>query len=364
VERAENAEDADSEPSALQNATQGETPRETRRDAKRAAWREWRDRFGTRFVVALIGLVAATLVGILVVGNSLQPGTSYAGSPVPTSAVDPQVALQAELTAAASATAWPDNLSPSLDDVIAQTTTNNPALACFDIGATPDLGSCTWGDSTAPKHLYLVGDSTALAYAPAFKAMAEASGGRWKITTVGLYGCRFTTVDVANDGAGVMDACPQRKADVAAAIARDQPQLVVISNAYALGQTPAGNPLSVSDLVSATTAEVGSFNVGNRIAYLAPPPLGDDLGQCYSRVSSPQNCNAPVDQAWIDFARATKAAAGSHFVSSLSFSCVDGVCPAFAGTIPTKFDTVHLTDAYSVRIAPVIQYLLQAAGLL
>ena len=190
---------------------------------------------------------------------------------------------------------------------MSQTSTNNPARRCFDIGATPSFDDCTWGNRSAPKHMYLVGDSTAMAYAPAFKAMAEASGDQWQITTIGLYGCRFTDVLVQNDGDGVMDACPQRKQDVADRIRADAPQLIVMSNAFALGQSSARQPLSTSDLVASTLAEAAEYNAAGRVVYLAPPPLGAPLGQCYSKVSSPIDCAVNVDAAWNDFEAAFEA---------------------------------------------------------
>ncbi|MGY4856584.1 acyltransferase family protein [Cryobacterium sp. AP23] len=340
------------------------------RGERRAAWRTWRSRFSTQFILSTLGaFVIVAVVGVSFELNDrpLTPAAAPVATPVASADANPSVQLQADLAAAAVATAWPDNLSPSLDAAMAQTSNNNPARACFNPGDTPDFGRCTWGDDAAPNQMYLVGDSEALSYAPAFKAIAEASDGQWKITTIGLYGCRFTAVDVANDGDGVMDACPQRKLDIASAIAADAPRLVVVANAFALGQDTNRTPLSVADLVASTAAETATFNAAGKIVYLAPPPLGADLGQCYSTVSSPQDCNSAVGQAWQEFASATataSAATGDFYLDSLGFSCVDGVCPAFSGTIPTKYDTVHMTPAYAEHVASAIRFELGALGLM
>ncbi|WP_253202072.1 acyltransferase family protein [Subtercola sp. PAMC28395] len=342
----------------------------TRRQARSAAWQEWRDRFGTQFILSTVGLVAVVAVIAVSIEVSLRDAP-LPGAPVSSSLAvpdqDPTVALQADLASAASSSAWPSDLSPSLDDAISRTSSDNPANSCFAVGDTPNFDDCTWGSHSAPNHLYLVGDSTALAYAPAFKEIAEASAGLWQVTAVGLYGCRFTDVLVQNDGSGVMDVCTQRKDDIAAKIAADAPRLVVVSNAFALGKSSAGTPLSVDDITTSTLAESAKYNAAGRLVYLAPPPLGSDLGRCYSQVSSPQDCNAGIDQAWQDFAGATEAAAsanGDHFVTSLPFSCSNGVCPAFAGTLPTKYDSVHLTAEYSAHIGPVIQQEFVALGLM
>ncbi len=333
-----------------------------------AAWTAWRERFGTQFIVSTVGIIAIATIAVFGVGTALQ-GSRPALAPEAAAtqpAQNPEAQLQADLSAAVSATSWPGNLSPSLDSVMSTTSNNNPARDCFNTGNTPDFGRCTWGNSNAPHHMYVVGDSEALSYAPAFKAIAEASGGQWKITTIGLYGCRFTDVLVQNDGNGVMDSCPQRKQDIANKIAGDHPQLVVIANAYALGQTPDGTPISAAAMVQSTVTEAAKYNSAGKILYLSPPPLGAELGQCYNKVSSPQNCNTAVDAAWNEFARDTIAAKGpgDTFINSLPYSCFSGVCPAFAGTLPTKYDSVHMTVNYSEHIAPALRYDLVALGLM
>lgn len=343
-----------------------ERPRPPRTE-RREAWAAWRSRFGTQFVMALLcGVIVASAGGILV-HPQLQPVASApAEGPAATDDADALAIVEQELAAATGATAWP-SLSPSLDDAISRTSMDNPARDCFAPGDMPDLGRCSWGSGDAPKRMFLIGDSTAMAYAPAFRAIADQSGGEWRITTVGLYGCRFTDVLVHGDGDGVMDSCGDRKQRIAEAIAAEQPDVVVLSHAFALGRTEAGQDLSVGDLVAATTRYADSLGVGERVTYLAPPPLGADLGSCYTQVSTPGECTMPVGDTWRAFADATSAAAadsGRRFVSSLPVTCAGEVCPAFAGSTPTKYDAVHLTTAYAEHIAPALRRLLTEAGTL
>jgi len=142
---------------------------------------------------------------------------------------------------------------------------------------------------------------------------------------------------------------------------------VVVANAFALGQDTSRTPLTVTDLVASAAAETAEYDAAGAIVYLAPPPLGADLGQCYSRVSSPQDCTTTVGATWREFAAATSATTaltGDHFVSSLGFSCAADICPAFAGTLPVRYDAVHLTPAYAERIAPAIRSELATLGLM
>jgi len=333
--------------------------------------RVWRERFGAQIFLATAGLLAVALATATWVhstsgaGPLIQP-PAIADPSAPAPAADPTAQLPAELAAAVTATSWPE-LRPSLDEVMAQSSGANPAHDCFSPTVMPDPAACTWGSADAPTHLYLVGDSTAMAYAPAFRAMAENSGGQISATTMGLYGCRFTDVLVQNDGDGIMAACPQRKEFVRALIAADQPSLLVVSNVFTLGRSTEGTDLSAQDLVTAAQAETATYGMPGRVVYLAPPPQGVNLGACYSQVSSPAACAAAVDDTWIAMWEATAAAAaasGDHAIDALPFSCWEGICPAFAGTLPTKYDQTHLTVPYAEHIAPYLTWALQSQGLI
>lgn len=336
-----------------------------------APGRLWRERFGTQIFLATAGLLAVALGTATWVhatsgaGPLIQP-PAVAAPASPTPAADPTAQLQAELAAAVTATAWPV-LHPSLDEVMAQSSGANPAHDCFSPTVTPDPAACTWGSADAATHIYLVGDSTAMAYAPAFRSLAENSGGRIAATTVGLYGCRFTNVLVQNDGDGIMAACPERKDVVRQLIAADQPSLVIVSNAFTLGRSTDGTDLSAQDLAAAAQSEAATYGMSGRVVYLAPPPQGVNLGACYSPVSSPSACASAVDDTWVAMWDATLAAAtasGDHAIDALPFSCWEQVCPAFAGTLPTKYDQTHLTVPYAEHIAPYLAWVLQSQGLI
>ena len=323
-------------------------------EARSAAWTSWRERIVAQMAGSALGLGAIVLLVALVTNSSF--GASDLLASAQRSQTTPGT-VQAELQAAVDATSWPA-LSPSLDDVMTTGSLDNPARSCFDVVATPDPASCTWGLSTAPHHMYLVGDSTALAYAPAFKAIAEASGGQWRITTMGLFGCRFTEVTVQSDDANAVAQCASRKDSITQHILSDRPDLVVISNDFTEAQGTDGSALGVAQLVASAASQAARLQEAGRIVYLAPPPLGADLSQCYTTLSSPQACTSGIDPTWSVFLSATEqvaAATHDHVVSSLPFSCVDGRCPPFAGTLPTRFDAVHMTTAWSTHVAPVIQ---------
>lgn len=333
-----------------------------------SGWAAWRARYTAQIGISAAALAIGAAVVILVVQITSGPFTLGSTGPESSSVVEPgdaATAVQTELSAAIAATSWPV-LTPSLDEVMARSSSDNPARDCFQPDVAPDAAACTWGDPDAPRHMYLVGDSSAMAYAPAFKAIAESSEGAWRITTVGLYGCRFTDVLVDISDSAVVAACPQRKDDVRRMIESAPADLVVVSNASTLGHTVDGRDLTADELLVAAQAEVGSYRAAAGVVYLAPPPHGQDLGRCYSPLTAPSACLSAVESTWHemqDAATTVAASTGGHVIDPLPFSCVEDVCPAFAGQLPIRYDETHLTVAYAERIAPVLRADLVAIGL-
>lgn len=206
-----------------------------------------------------------------------------------------------------------------------------------------------------------------MAYAPAFRRIADDSAGGIRVTAMGMYGCRFTDVLVENDDPQVMAGCQERKAAVRAMVLADRPDLVVMSTAFTLGHTVAGQDLSADALIGAQRREAATYDMGDRMLFLAPPPQGVSLAACYTTTSSPRACDSAVDGTWRTMeaiSESSATAGGGHALSSLPFTCADDVCPPFAGTIPTTYDQTHLTVEYAEHIAPALRQALDAMGLL
>lgn len=344
---------------------------ETAPPSRPLTWAAWRERFSARIGLAAAVLTigaGATVLSVFVTYGApvLQlPGITTVAAPDPAEVADALPTLQAQLAAAVSADAWPE-LHPGLDEVIRESSSDNRAHDCFTPDATPDPGRCTFGDPSASRHLYLVGDSSAMAYAPTIAALAEQSGGAWRATTVGMYGCRFTDVMIETRDPAVAANCAARKEQVRAMVAADPADLVIVSNAFTLGTAVGGASLDAAQLATATFAEVGAWAPPGRTVFLSPPPHGADLDRCYSPVTGPSACLAAVDDVWTQMESATEAeaaATGNNAISALPFTCWQNVCPAFAGDTPVRYDETHLTPAFAERLAPILQQELQARGL-
>ena len=340
-------------------------------DPRPTTWGAWRERYAGRMgwgaAVLTIGAGATVLSVFAAYGAPTLPlpGTKVVASADPAEIAEALPTLQAELAAAVSATRWPE-LRPGLDEVIRESSSDNRAHDCFTPDIAPDAGRCTFGDPAAPRHVYLVGDSSAMAYAPTLAALAERSGGTWRATTVGMYGCRFTDVAVESRDPAVAGACEPRKEQVRTMIAADPADLVIVSNAFTLGRSVDGETLDAPRLAAATFAEVGPWAPPGRTVFLSPPPHGADLNRCYSPVTGPSACLAAVDDVWTQMEAAAEAeasATGNTAISALPFTCWENVCPAFAGDTPVRYDETHLTPAFAERLAPVLQRELQDRGL-
>jgi hypothetical protein len=324
----------------------------------------WRERFRTQVALAAAGLVAAALLVVLVVQVQQprpcrrRPGERIRRRPrskIRRRRCRPISRRRCRRRVARSA--------PSLDEVMAQSSGRTRArLLRADAAAgcrRVHVGERRCSAAPVPR-----GRLDRDGVCAGAEGARRAERGAIRVTTVGLYGCRFTDVLVQNDDPAVMQACTQRKNDVAAMIAADHPEQVLVSNAYTLGRTADGRDLSAADLIAAEAAEMARYGMPGRIVYLEAPPEGAPLGNCYTRVGSPYACATSITPVWRDMQAATAAAAaasGDRLVDALAFTCWQDVCPAFAGTLPIRYDQTHLTVAYSAHLAPYLRWALDGA---
>ena len=270
-------------------------------------------------------------------GPQAQPSASNAD---PTAdAMGPELAkVQGELRAALLARSWP-SLSPAPG-----AERSSSVVGC---GAKLEpLPTCAWG--TGSKWLYLVGDSTSTAYTNAFIAAVNELPG-WRVRSAGGAGCPFASTllntEPDNQFAG---NCLQRNADVVGEINRLRPRVVVIT---------ARGGLDDSDIAS-QYAELRKLqhSVG-RFVVLPPNPAGKDPAECYTKLTTPTACVAVTTvQYRAELANDRKLAEELHgvFIDPTRFFCVGLYCPEFAGHIAVRHDSVHITEAFSTRLGPVI----------
>lgn len=276
-------------------------------------------------------------------------------------------ALQDEIDAALTATAWPQ-LDPSMESVIEGPETPPEVMAC---GGTnlPSVDSCTWGSPKASKRVVVLGDSVALAYVGPLRDIALNINGDIQVHSEAMTGCMFLSDQNANSDTALNSACPGRKQHAIDFINETKPDVVVISNVYSAPMILGSNERITAARRSQSLREIVEKFQGNvkKVVFLAAPPTGVDIAECYStRSSKPADCVTQVNADWYSIAAAEQGLARSinaTWIDSLPWLCSGGrFCPSFVGTTPSKMDRTHIAPAYGVKIYPVINESFESAG--
>jgi peptidoglycan/LPS O-acetylase OafA/YrhL len=331
--------------------------------------------------------LAMVTAGVVLVGLMPETSRSSASSSVNPSIVNSQgratsaqrpperamlpeeAKLSDEIDDALRAEEWPV-LSPSLDDAVSgQGDTHiNP---CLD-DARNSITDCTRGDLGAPHTIVLVGDSNSMSYHGAFESIVNASNGKWRMELRDFVGCSFMEgvlklnfVDPVRE-----EACPGHVESTIAAIEAERPDIVVVTNGYwshefvssGKAQTPTERLESIRNVLLRISKSAG------KLILMSPPPDSRDLRECYSSISSPTDCVGSLPESWFDFESVDRRVAdgidNALFIDTRRWFCnQNGLCPAFAGTLPIRHDDIHLTAAFSRRLGPVVQEAFAAVGL-
>ena len=258
-------------------------------------------------------------------------------------------ALHAQLRAALRATRWP-TLVPSVDAEVAKEVPEPPEIsACGQ--ARLVLQHCTWGADAAQHTVLLVGDSTSVAYTDVFRTLIEAMPS-WRLVAAGGVGCNFGDTVVVVRRTRQAAGCVARQRAVHAAIERLRPDVLVITNRASADKGYATVRESIEREVRSLAGTVGT------VVVLPPPPSTLDPEFCYDEGGSPLDCVAEVqgkDSAWLAEQAVLARDLGGVLVRDQDWFCVADVCPGFAGHLLISQDGNHLTDAFAVRLVPIVR---------
>jgi hypothetical protein len=184
-------------------------------------------------------------------------------------------------------------------------------------------------------------------------------------------GCVFTDASMFTVDEAIADSCPLLKQQAIDLINSTKPDVVIMSNTYRNKFLSGSRRQMTSDEWSGSIAKyVDAFRQStDAVVFLAAPPADKNIKECYERKSSvPADCISEVEDSWRSIARSEQNAAksvGGTWIDSRPWFCNEaGLCPTFAGSTPTKLDTVHMTLAYGEKIYPVMGESLESAGVL
>ncbi|MDQ0731136.1 acyltransferase family protein [Arthrobacter sp. B1I2] len=286
-----------------------------------------------------------------------------------------QAALAAKVEESARATEWPE-LSPSMDGLgrasLAPEWSNDGCLGLEQKAlANPQANAerCVYGDPKAAKTAMVLGDSVAISYVPAIRAALEPRG--YKVLVYTMQQCPAAKVSVLK-----LDKSPHPECDAF----RDwtwtkanelHPDLLFLTST--VSPTLASGAQGSAFLDEWAQGYGDTFRALNsaakRTVVLDPPPGGQSLSDCATRISRPSDCKTTVSKLYADVH--TVASDQVQELGNKSFEvlttrtwfCTDyGYCPSFMGTTPVYADGTHLTAKYSSSLGPVLAEALKLAA--
>lgn len=327
--------------------------------------------------LAAVGALALLVVALLSYAppapETVASVPAVASTPADPSGQEPtmgplETQLNTEIVNALQANDWPA-LDPTMESVIDGPESSPDVMKC-GYGAQIDPTRCTWGETTAPVHVLLVGDSVGLGYAAPLRRIALDSGGHIQVHTEAMAGCAFINDLIHNDDQSLLNACTGHIQYAVDTINATKPDVVVISNSYGEKHfQDGGAEVTASSWTKSMRALIDKFRGNTKaIVFLSPPPAGVNPSDCYgTRSSTPVKCVTRVDAQWRTMANAERDLAktlGGRWIDSRPWFCDTGQrCPIFVGTTPAKHDAVHMAPPYGDKIYPVIRETLNAAGI-
>ena len=236
-------------------------------------------------------------------------------------------------------------------------------LRCWAGFSAASVPICPFGDQSSSRLMVLYGDSHALMWVPAFRALANAS--HWRLVLFAKVGCPATWVD------NPQYHCVQWHRWVSGWINRAKPDVLVISQSDL--QTVPGP--TASEPISYSTAQwhagldelFRSFRVPSMRTVLlgtTPVPTQPTPGCLGAHPSDVQACWTPVSAAIPSFSsvdRSTALADGVQFVDTTPWFC-SSVCTPIIGDYVVYDDwSQHISGPWVSYLRVVLRQSLQSA---
>jgi hypothetical protein len=158
---------------------------------RKESWRKWRDEYANSYRYKGLALLATIVLAFVTLAMIpvLSPPPASITVPISATPADPEAEpsstpeldlLQVEIATALNSTQWPATVTQQIGSGSGR---EEQFAECAN-PATISEGGCTWGDG--PRRVVLVGDSTASAYAPAFRDVFTDAG--WTFQSFAMTG--------------------------------------------------------------------------------------------------------------------------------------------------------------------------------
>jgi peptidoglycan/LPS O-acetylase OafA/YrhL len=283
--------------------------------------------------------------------RSASSGTSKA--PLPADYTPAPVGLARDVADALQLTSWPRRFTPSLEQLDAARAPQWVHDGCLNVTAS-NLARCRFGSPQASHHAALMGDSIAISYLPGILRALEPLG--WDFQLLTQAGCNNAVSVLAHRRPDT--ACDAHRNWALTQVQHLRPELLILSNvpntANISPAAMAGSPLETWRAgLELTLARSRPW--AKHVAIMSAPPTLANLQTCLTRFNSPRDCERKVSHTWDETRFAEEQAASDQhaaYILTVNWFCFQGYCPAIVGDNPVTADGVHLTAAYSERLAP------------
>ncbi|NQX14101.1 acyltransferase [Microbacteriaceae bacterium VKM Ac-2855] len=343
------------------------------------AWRAWRTtvtpvyRWGAP--LTMLALVAGVIVPITFAPQAVPavataPRSAVAAAVETAAALPPAAqALSDEISSALASTAWPE-LTPSVDALGSAKASEWVDDGCLgdERGADDDpienAQRCVYGNPEGTKTVAVLGDSMAISWVPALRAILD--GSDWRILVYTLQQCPASDVSVLKGDKSPHTECDSFRTATQKELIAIAPRLVITAEAdrtygrLASGAEGEAAAQEITDGMARTIRAV-SPSVGH-VVVLGTPPYGNGLAECATNVNTPPACVRSVTDehrlgsSAVEAGVASASVANASYIDTDPFFCsrISNECPSFTGGIVQLADGYHLTDAYSRHLGPAL----------
>jgi len=271
----------------------------------------------------------------------------------------------ADIRGSLAPVAWPA-LTPPLAGIGTAGSPEWLVDKCDNVNAG-NVERCRYGAAGARRTAALVGDSMAISWLPALRAVLEPRG--FTIHVLTRNQCPAPTLEIYRERPEEPYVeCADHKRWVLEQVEALRPELVLVSSAVTMVDQQVARPVDDARYArwsegTERTLSALSEAAGDVVVLGAPPRAGN-VQECVTRLSEPGDCTEQVPAQWQAVRDAERAAAGrtgASYVDPEPWFCVEGRCPAVVGSTPVYTDGRHLTEAYALRLAPHLARALRAS---
>jgi hypothetical protein len=327
--------------------------------------RSWSTRRWLIRAVIASALVAAAALVVSMLAPAVV-GTGHRAAPI-NLAGDNLGQLTQDLATAALTQAVPDDLTPTLT-AAAGDVPSTEVNCHLGFLATVE-GACIYGDASSTKTVVLSGDSHAQQWQGALEAAATAL--HWRLVSWTKAAC--PVADVVVDNAALKRSyseCDEFRSTILNRINALHPTLIIASQSDVVP----GRSVDNATWARQTARTLGQLeHPGTAVVFVADTPAPkDDVPTCVAaHLSDVTPCEVNRRDAYESSAyyadrheqvNATLRADGVVVDDPIDWLCASSICPVIVGDTLVYRDDSHLTNTFSVLLAPLLERILQEPG--